>query len=321
MNEIQHALLPAGPQAAHIAWLWWFMLAVCGAALAAVLAAFGWALWHAPRATAATPPDITPLAVPETGPRHAVQLALAVSTIGLVALLVASVMTDHALAQLALQDAVGLKVTARQWWWQVDYDDPDPSKTFTTANEIVVPVGRPVMVTLEADDVIHSFWVPNLHGKKDLIPGRTTTTQFRADRAGTYRGQCAEFCGLQHAYMAFEVRAVPPEEFERWKQAQLQTASEPASATAKHGKELFLSGPCMMCHAIQGTTANGRRGPDLTHIASRRTLAAGRLPNTVEAMKRWIEDPQRDKPGVNMPAHHVADADLAALVAYLGELK
>jgi len=321
MNEIQNALAPAGPQAAHIAELWWFTLAICAAVFVAVMIAFALALRRAPRASAATPPDLGPLATPERGTRVAVTAAVAASTVGLVVLLAASVLADRALAQLPLHDALGIRVVAHQWWWEVRYDDPDPSRTFTTANEIVIPVGRPVMVTLNSDDVIHSFWVPNLHGKKDLIPGHTTTTQLRADKAGTYRGQCAEFCGLQHAYMAFEVKAVEPPEFTRWADEQRQAAAEPQDAAARRGKELFLSGSCMMCHAIQGTSANARRAPDLTHVGSRRTIAAGRLPNTPERMREWIEDPQKWKPGVNMPAHRVAPADLDALAAYMGSLR
>ena len=127
-------------------------------------------------------------------------------------------------------NAVNVHVTAHQWWWDVVYDDASPERVFRTANEVYVPVGRPVLVTLDAVDVIHSFWVPSLHGKKDLIPGRTATIQFRADKPGRYRGQCAEYCGLQHAFMAFEVVAVPPAEFDAWAEAQRAPASEPAGA-------------------------------------------------------------------------------------------
>jgi cytochrome c oxidase subunit 2 len=146
---------------------------------------------------------------------------------------------------------------------------------FSTANEIHVPVGRPVIATLQSDDVIHSFWVPSLHGKKDLIPGRTATIRFRADAPGHYQGICAEFCGWQHAHMYFEVVAEAPAEFEAWADAQRKPAAEPADAGAKHGQELFMSGTCMMCHAVQGTTANGRTAPDLTHVAEPLELAAG----------------------------------------------
>ena len=169
--------------------------------------------------------------------------------------------------------------------------------------------------------MIHSLWVPNLHGKKDLIPGKTSSIVLQAEAPGTYRGQCAEFCGVQHAFMAFFVVAEQPEAYERWAQAQRQPAQEPAEASAQRGKELFLSGSCMMCHAVQGTTANARKGPDLTHVASRATLAAGRLPNDRTSLASWIRDPQQAKPGTNMPAHNVPQDQLDALVAYLEGLK
>jgi cytochrome c oxidase subunit 2 len=230
-------------------------------------------------------------------------------------------MTDRALAHLPLQDALPIRVTAHQWWWEVLYDDPQPGRIFSTANEIHVPVGRPVVVTLLADDVIHSFWVPSLHGKKDLIPGRTNVIEFRADQPGTYRGFCAEFCGLQHAFMSFDVVAMPPQEFDAWAQHQREPAPEPADASARRGRELFLSGSCMLCHAVHGTPANARKAPDLTHVATRERLAAGRIPNTPQDLAAWIADPQKIKPGVNMPAHPLPPDDLQALVAYLGTLK
>jgi cytochrome c oxidase subunit 2 len=234
---------------------------------------------------------------------------------------VASIATDRALAGLALADSVPVRIVAHQWWWEITYDDASPQRVFATANELYVPVGRPVVATLESVDVIHSFWVPSLAGKKDLIPGRTATIEFRADVAGRYRGPCAEFCGWQHANMYLEVVAVPPAEFEAWAQAQRQPAPDPPDAKSRRGRELFLSGSCMMCHAIHGTTANARKAPDLTHVASRARLAAGRIPNTPSDLAAWIADPQRIKPGANMPAHPIPGEDLQALVAYLGTLK
>ena len=318
MNAV---LDPAGPQAAHIAQLWWITVAVCAAVFVGVIVALAWAVWRAPRADADTAPDAIPSAATEKRAGRSVAFALALSSILLVGLLVASILTDRALAQLSLEDAIHIHVTAHQWWWQVGYDDPEPSRMFETANELRVPVGKPVIVTLDSDDVIHSFWVPSLHGKKELLPGRTTTIQFRADKAGTYHGQCAEFCGLQHAYMAFDVVAVAPEEFARWADAQRAPAPEPAGDTAKRGHELFVSGSCMLCHAIQGTTAGARKAPDLTHFASRARIGAGRLENTPKELAKWIADPNKYKPGVNMPAHPLADDDMGALVAYLETLK
>ncbi|HYC35942.1 MAG TPA: cytochrome c oxidase subunit II [Usitatibacter sp.] len=321
MNGLFHALDPAGPQAALIAQLWWLTVAVCALVLVAVLLAFFIALRRAPRADAATPADVKPLQQAEPRTRLVVTAATIASAVLLVGLVAASAATDRALMQLPLQNALNVQVTANQWWWDVRYDDPDPSRIFATANEIYVPVGRPVIVRLRANDVIHSFWVPNLHGKKDLIPGTEGTIHFRADRAGTYHGQCAEYCGLQHAFMAFVVHAVPQEEFDRWAESQRKPAAAPSTAPQKRGHDLFMSGTCMMCHAIQGTPAQARKGPDLTHVASRERIAAGRLANTPENLASWIRDPHRHKPGVNMPAHVLAQGDLEALVAYLGALR
>jgi cytochrome c oxidase subunit 2 len=315
------ALTPAGPQAGHIGQLWNLFLVVCSVVFAAVLIALAVAMLRAPRGDAGMPPDLGSLDRHEAGPYRSVALAVAVSTVLLLVLLVASVWTDRALARMPLEGALHLQVTGHQWWWDVRYDGDPESDTFTTANEIHVPVGRPVIVTLKSDDVIHSLWVPNLAGKKDLIPGRTALLQFRADRPGVYRGQCAEFCGYQHAYMAFEVIADAPDRYEAWAARQRQEAPAPTDAQRQHGQRVFLGSTCVMCHAIQGTPASARKAPDLTHVGGRTTLAAGTLPNTAEDMKRWIRDPQKIKPGSNMPASTLTEPDLAALVAYLGSLQ
>jgi cytochrome c oxidase subunit 2 len=312
---------PAGPQAAHIAELWWLTVAVCAVVFVAVLAVLAWGLWCAPRGDPRTPPAATPARGAEKRLVQWVTAAVTVSAILLIGLLVASVATDRALAQLSLTDAINVRVTAHQWWWEIAYDDPQPERMFATANELRIPVGRPVLVTLDSDDVIHSFWIPSLHGKKDLIPGRTATIQFRADKPGEFHAPCAEFCGFQHAFMAFEVVALPAEQFEAWAEAQRRPAAEPEDAVARRGRDLFLSGSCMLCHAIHGTSAEARKAPDLTHLASRSHLAAGRLLNTPENLSDWIADPQKFKPGVNMPAHLLIDDDLKALVAYLETLK
>jgi cytochrome c oxidase subunit 2 len=315
------ALLSAGPQAAHIGRLWNLLLGICVAVGLAVLATFAWAVWRSGRGDATTPPDLSGMVRHERGPFRSIAVALGVSTVLLFVLVVASVWTDRALARLSLADAVQLQVTGHQWWWEAQYGGDPASDQFTTANELHVPVGRPVVVTLRSDDVIHSLWVPNLAGKQDLIPGRTAVMKFRADHAGVYRGQCAEFCGLQHAFMAFQVIAEPPARYQAWLAAQRAEASEPVEAQLRRGREVFLGAECVMCHAVRGTTAGGRKGPDLTHVGSRLTLAAGTLANDAEAMKRWIRDPQQIKPGTNMPASSLAEADLTALVAWLGSLK
>jgi cytochrome c oxidase subunit 2 len=317
----QNALQTAGPQSAQIEQLFWVFVAICATAAVLVFAFLLHGLLRAPRVDERAPADISGLSKHEGRLHRGVIWGVSVSTVGLLVLLVASVHTDRALAGLDVKDALHIKVTANQWWWEVTYDDPDPSRTFVTANEIHVPVKRPVVVSLTSNDVIHSFWVPNLHGKRDLIPGHVLTTSFRADEPGTYRGQCAEFCGLQHAFMAFTVVAEAPQAFEAWADAQRKPAPEPTDEKAKRGKSLFLSGPCMMCHNISGTPATAHKAPDLTHVASRPTLAAGRLANNPANLAAWIKDPQSIKPGVNMPANALVPEDRDALLAYLGTLK
>jgi cytochrome c oxidase subunit 2 len=322
MNPGVHDMLQAwGPQAGHIASLWNVFLVICTVVFALVLLALVLAVQRAPRIHTQEPPDLSTVNVPEPRLHRTVATAVTLAVLGLLVLLVASVFTDRALARLPLKNAINIEVTAHQWWWSVKYVNGPVSETFETANEIHVPVGRPVVVQLNADDVIHSLWVPSLAGKRDLIPGRTATMTFQADQPGIYRGQCAEFCGFQHAFMAFEVQAQPAAEYEQWRQLQLKPPGEPGDATAQRGKMLFQSVSCAMCHAVQGTIAGARTGPDLTHVASRRSLAAGTLPNTPANLASWIADPQKHKPGTNMPANPLSGADLAALVAYLGTLK
>jgi cytochrome c oxidase subunit 2 len=322
MNPGVHDALHAfGPQAAHLVDLWRIFLFVCTIVFAAVLVALIFAIRRAPRASEIEPPDLSTVNRPEPRVRRSVNTAVVLVILGLLVLLAASVFTDRALTRLNLHDAVNIEVTAYQWWWNVKYKSGPVSETFTTANEIHVPTGKPVIITLRGGDVIHSLWVPSLAGKRDLIPGRTAQIAFQADHPGVYRGQCAEFCGFQHAFMAFEVHAQSPADYEAWRQAQLQPAPTPTDAQALRGQQLFQSIQCAMCHAVQGTLAHGLNAPDLTHFASRRTIAAGTLPNTPANLASWIADPHKHKPGVNMPANPMSGEDLAALVAYLGTLK
>ena len=317
----QDALRTGGPQAALILDLWRLLLAVCGVVFAAVMAAFGVALWRARRGTRDTPPELQGPLRGEPRSARLVAAATGASAVGLCGLIVASVLTDRALARLPLSNALHVELTAHQWWWQARYDDADPSRTFETANELHLPAGRPVLLTLHADDVIHSFWVPNLSGKKDLIPGRTATLALRADVPGRYRGQCAEFCGLQHAGMALEVVVEPDAAYAAWAERQRRPAEPPTDPQAQRGQRLFLAGTCAMCHAIQGTDAAARRAPDLTHLAGRARLAAGTVPNGRAQLAAWIADPAAFKPGTNMPGHRYAREDLDALVAYLETLR
>jgi cytochrome c oxidase subunit 2 len=209
----------------------------------------------------------------------------------------------------------------RQWWWEIRYPEAIPSNRVITANEIHIPVGVPVRVMLSATDVIHSFWVPQLGGKRDLIPGHDAETWLRADSAGTYRGQCAEFCGHQHAKMALVVVAEPRAEFDEWLARQRQAADSQLTPEQTAGRDVFMRSTCALCHGIRGTDAGGTVGPDLTHLASRGSIASGTLPNTREHLANWIRDPQGIKPGVKMPATPLTDAELQALVSYLGSLR
>jgi len=306
----QSVLDAAGPQAAAIEWLWWLIFAVAATVFVATIAALAIAVKRRGRHT----------------PSEAVMTRWVVAASGATVLilfgwLVASVSVGRATAAPQMSDAVTINITGRQWWWQVEYVDTRPSNRFKTANEILIPSGRPVVFNVTSRDVIHSFWVPNLHGKRDLIPGYVTSLWFQADREGIYRGQCAEFCGFQHANMAVFVRAVPQNEFQSWLVRQRQPAPEPTTALQMRGRDVFLRATCSQCHTVRGTLAGGAYGPDLTHVGSRATIAAGVLPNTTENLQRWIHNPHDFKPGNKMPPHDLNQGDLQAVAEYLRSLK
>jgi cytochrome c oxidase subunit 2 len=236
-----------------------------------------------------------------------------------VALLASLVWTMAVLARVAAPPAepgLVLELTGHQWWWQVRYTSDEPARVFTTANEIHVPVNTPVRIKLRSDDVIHSFWVPALGGKMDLIPGQTNETWIEADTPGTYPGRCAEYCGVQHAHMAFEVVAQTPEQFREWWDHQLAGPNAAASGAVAEGQRLFQL-RCGACHAVRGTTAGGIYGPDLSHLKARGALAAGTLPNTPGHLAAWIADPQGQKPGNQMPELALPGPELAKIRAYL----
>lgn len=317
----QSALRPAGIQAAHIFTLWTVTLLVCSLVFTAVLVALLLALARAPRASHKARPDLTSLERPEHRLRRVVSGAALASVILLFGLLLADITTDRALSSLPVADAVHVEMTGHQWWWETRYSDDEPGGGFAVANELHVPVGRPVVVSLKADDVIHTFWVPNLHGKKDMIPGRASTIEFRADRVGTYRGQCAEFCGLEHALMAFSVVAESPDQYRAWVAHQQTPAPQPANEIQAQGERIFTSGNCAGCHTVRGTSAHGTLGPDLTHVMSRPMLAAGTFTNNAANLESWIKAPGSMKPGTTMPASPLSAQDLKALVAWIGTLQ
>jgi cytochrome c oxidase subunit 2 len=313
------AFAPASPQAHLVATLWWWLLGVGGSIWLIVIAAM---LYTSFARRGERGPD--GLEHVSDATHHAMERVVVgagvVTVIVLAGFLVFDFSVGHALAQHP-DRALTIDVTGHQWWWEAEYEDPDPSKRLTTANEIHVPVGEPVQIKLRSADVIHSFWAPDLNGKKDLIPGYLSTLWFEADTAGVYRGQCAEFCGLQHAKMAFYVIAEPKAKFQAWLAAGAKSPPPPTDSTQLYGQRVFLASGCAVCHTIGGTQAQSFVGPPLTHLKSRMTIAAGALTNTKANLMGWITNPQAIKPGTRMPAVPLTGAQLAALVDYLETLK
>ena len=311
------ALDPQGPEASAVSGLIWSFTELCAIIWVLVVAATLIAMTrrHAER------PDPEETS-PHTDRRGGwVGSSLAVVT-GLI--VIGLTVISYAAQQRIFGEAnptVDIDVIGHQWWWEVRYNNPDPSKTFTTANELHVPVGELVRLNLTSIDVIHSFWVPSLMGKADLVPGRQNQLSFTAAKAGTYTGSCAEFCGLQHAHMGIRVFADSPSDFEQWKALQASAALQPATDGQKSGKAAFASNPCASCHAIRGTDAGGTLGPDLTHLASRSTIAADTAELNRGTLAAWITDPQNMKPGTNMPTMKIDPSDLDHLLDYLMGLK
>jgi cytochrome c oxidase subunit II len=300
--------------------LTWGVLVISIAVVALIITILLAALWHGRGAGKARAlPGTAPVGRPAGG-LMAIYVGVGVSTLVLFAVSIWTVATLADIAEPTSQPAFTIDVTGHQWWWEVRYQDADPSRIFTTANEIHIPVGEPVRVRLRADDVIHSFWVPRLAGKTDAIPGQVNETWLQADSPGTYRGQCTEYCGLQHAHMGFEVIASAPEEFRAWRKQQLEGAVPPISASAKAGETTFLQ-KCGVCHSVRGTQAGGAVGPDLTHLMSRQTIAAATLPNRIGYLSGWIAAPQSIKPGSMMPNIDLSGPQLVHVRDFLETLK
>lgn len=314
MGALHSALNPAGPQAAAIAGVTWWFFVICGLVYLLVIGALLWAISRRRRAA-----DDAPATSARLG--WVVAAASGATVMVLVILTISSVVAGRGLTSPSGPGAITVDVIGHQWWWEFQYHGARPSQRVNSPNELHIPVGVPVVLRATSRDVIHSFWVPSLHGKRDLIPGLVTHTWIQADQPGTYRGQCAEFCGHQHAHMAFHVIAEPMDAFRSWLEEQRVASRPPATAAEQRGHDVFMQGPCVMCHTIRGTTAGSRIGPDLTHVAGRRTLAAATLPNTREHLSRWILDSQAVKPGNRMPPNPLADDDLQALLTYLETLR
>lgn len=246
---------------------------------------------------------------------------IGVISVALVALTFASWFADRSMNRTAAHPTLTVELTAHQWWWDVQYSDGNPKDLLRTSNELHLPVGVPVRVILKSSDVIHSFWIPNISGKQDMIPGRVNDIFITPTKVGVYRGQCAEFCGIQHAHMAFDVTVEPREQFEKWWGNALRPAANPVTPLQKAGYDYVTSRECSTCHNIAGTPAMGQVAPDLTHFASRRSIGAGTYPMTTGHLYAWIADPQGAKPGNKMPIIGLEPNELHAVAAYVGSLK
>lgn len=315
-----NTLHPAGPFSYNIEWLYWVIFWIVFVAFVLTILAFA----RASAKTYSSSEEMLPIIKNEEGDRKAkwaVGTAITITVLTLFAVLFMSVITGKKVEGMSSSNPVTIQVTGHQWWWEVTYPNPQADQTVITANEIHVPVGKPVVILTSSADVIHSFWAPSVHGKRDLIPGISSAFWIQVDQPGTYAGRCAEFCGLQHAHMGFSIVAEDEATFEAWEQQQLKPAADPQNAEAQHGREVFLTHTCIMCHTIRGTDAGSRVGPDLTHLASRKMIAAETLPNTTGALAGWIVDPQRIKPGNKMTPNPLAPDDLNALVTYLRTLQ
>jgi cytochrome c oxidase subunit II len=336
LHSSESALDPAGVQAHHISKLIWGFGGLCVVVYVLVMIVLLGALVHRRRGQTATGDD-TPITAPDPEREGRIWTvvfsSIVITVVTLFVLLFSDFATGRAIHHLSdSPEPLRIQVIGHQWWWEVRYLDWParfgervPSNDITSANEIHIPVdpNHPVAVQckLDSHDVIHSFWVPSLHGKKDLVPGHPTDIWIEADKPGIYWGDCGEYCGYQHAQMRIAVVAEPVEKFQRWLDAQRQSAAEPANYMQTLGKNVFLHSSCPMCHAIQGTTASGMVGPDLTHVASRQLLAAGAIPNAPGHLAGWIVDPQKIKPGARMPQNNLSPQDLRALLEYLESLK
>jgi cytochrome c oxidase subunit 2 len=298
---------PKGPAARSVAGLWWPMLGVATAVFAFVV---GMLLLAAARGRRKT--DEEAIGPVPWGEPFIVVAGVVVSGVILVGFFLFSLGRMQALADGGRQTKLTIDVIGHDWWWEVRYPNGAVS-----ANEIHIPAGVKVQLALTTDDVIHSFWVPPLGPKTDMIPGQRNTLWLEASQPGTYRGQCAEFCGLQHANMLIRVVADTPADFDRW----IDGEAAAAAPSGSDGRRIFETGTCAGCHRIRGTTAVGNVGPDLTHIGRRGTIGAGVLTMSDGNLRRWITDPQGTKPGAAMPPTTLPAGDLDALVAYLRGLR
>ncbi|ANW00897.1 cytochrome c oxidase subunit II [Bradyrhizobium icense] len=306
---MQSALITAGPSAGATGTLSWIMFAGAAAILLLVVAFTAHAVFGGARRGWMA------------GRHFVIVFGIAMPIVVLTILLVYGLtLTSRSTARE--NPAMRIEVVGERWWWRVYYVGPRGDRQFVTANEIRIPTGVPVEFVLKTNDVIHSFWVPSLAGKLDMIPGRVNRYQFSAGRPGVYRGQCAEYCGAQHALMAFYVVAMERDRFPTWLEDQQKPASEPVTELGVKGRELFIATGCGACHTVRGTTASGQIGPDLTHFGSRRSIAAGSFPNNAGTIAGWIASAQHLKPDNLMPSFaNLQGEELRAVATYLENLK
>jgi cytochrome c oxidase subunit 2 len=307
-EALQSVLHPAGPDAAIIGQFAWVMFGAGALIFIGVMALLALAARGAPR-------PVRPM-------RWIAGAGVAFPVVVLSALLVWSTWRSAQLTPQSSQQALAISVTAKMWWWEVRYRDPASGREIVSANEIRIPAGQPVYLGLTSGDVIHSLWVPALGGKKDMVPGHVTGLTLHADKPGVYRGQCAEYCGEQHARMALHVVAETPQAFDAWLARQLLPAAAPKDTFLERGRQAFIDQRCSACHTIRGVAGESRLGPDLTHVGGRLHIGAGTLRTHRGTLAGWIADPQAIKPGARMPAADGIDGEtLRVLATYLEQLK
>jgi cytochrome c oxidase subunit 2 len=314
----QTPLDPASLQSGQLWSLFQVMLWVCGIAYVLVLSFLGWSIWRARHAMEHASPMLNP---GDRGIGRGLWVWGVLVGVGLIVLTVASFLADWSIARAERAGALDIRVTGHQWWWRIQYRDQQSGGWIETANELHLPLGRAAHVSLGSADVIHSFWVPNVAGKMDVIPGRVNSLTLTPWRVGWFRGQCAEFCGSQHAHMAFDVKVESPQGFATWLADQRKNVAAPTDPITAQGQKVVTQGPCAACHTLRGTSAQGRAGPDLTHLASRRMLAAGTLPMSRGGIQGWVAQPLALKPGTSMPAVPLSSSDAKAVSAYLASLQ
>jgi cytochrome c oxidase subunit 2 len=316
----QNYMSDVAPAAKALAGLGWWVMIVFLVVTAIVWLLIGWIArrsrgtldWHAPVSAI-------------EGQRWILVggIAIPLAVLAIVFISALQVMSTFPMAHAAHLETTPamVRVEGRQWWFNAEYLLPGTNLHVNAPSELHIPVGQPIEIALESRDVIHSFWVPKVHGKVDLIPGQTNRMRIRVDQPGRYLGQCGEYCGMQHAHMRIEVVAHEPQDYERWLHHQQTPAAQPSSEQARSGQKVFLSAACPLCHTVKGTSARGAVGPDLTHLASRKRIAGGMLINNTANLQAWVTNAQSLKPGSQMPSLSAfSGEELTSLVAYLQSL-